>query len=189
MESFENKINEVFDFNISEEVEKFVIEEGMLDKALGLAKKAVSLGVEKVLPSEWLLFAQGLYAAAKQSPEAVAEFLSSTDQNKVKSLVNVVATGAPEKVGAAVKEGIDRGEAIEEGAEDVAADAMARHQEIGDAIQKGAEAASAGASAVEVIITVVLSVAFAYGLYRIIKAGVEIYRATQNRFNPKRNRR
>lgn len=166
MESFENKIDGVFDFDITEEVKNGdVITEGIIEKAKELAKKAVSFGLEKVLPPEWLSFAQELMAAAKQSPEAVAEFLLGADQEKSIALVTASDSGAAEVVGQAVKEYQEKNEeAINEQSDA----ALAGAAEIGSALSKGAWV---GLTVIGIII--------ALGVYHAVKTGIEIYKQTK----------
>jgi len=189
MDNFEKKIEELFDFNVAEEAKKDdVITEGLIEKAKMVAKKAISAGIEKVLPPECLSFVQGLFAAAKQGAEAVAEFLSGADQDKVNALISVAGSQAPEVVGAAVKEDIDKkDDVLEEGGAEIASELATRGQDVQQAISSGAGAAGE----IGFYITVALGLAAAYGIYRVIRAGIKIYKeatSPKRSFNKARRR-
>jgi len=177
MERFEDKINNIFDFSIVEEVKNDddTITEGVIEKAKEIAKKAVSYGIEKVLPKKWLPFTQGLFAAAKQGPEIVAKFLISADQEMVGAVVSAANSGAAEVIGQSIKEWKESGETIDEGASEAA---LAGAQEIGGVLST---AAYVGLG--------VIGIAAAYGLYRVIKAGIEIYQQEQKMSAAKQRKR
>lgn len=187
MESFESKIGEIFDFNLSEEIQKDnIITESIVEKAKEMARKAVSFGLEKVIPPKILSFAQGLFAAAKQGPEAVAEFLESEDPAKVEALASSAMSSAPEMIGAAVQEETQKsGKTIEEGGVELAGRLAAQSADVQDAIATGANIAGGAMQ----WMLVVMGIASAYGLYRVIRAGLEIYTKTKKFKSRSRHRR
>ena len=167
MDKFESEINKVFNFNITEEVEKSdVIEEGFFNKIKDVAKRVAEKGLQ-VLPKEWVIFAQGLLASAKQGEKAVAEFLSSNPEKA--QLLAKVGPEIAAKVGAAIKEDIaNMPDVIEEGSEELASAASNAAQTAGDI---GGDALTVAA--------VIAAIASAYGLYKVIRAGIESYKSAR----------
>jgi hypothetical protein len=187
MNNFESKIDGIFDFDIAEEVKKddAIVTEGIIEKAKEMAKKAASFGLEKVFPPEVLSFVQGLFAAAKQGPEAVAEFLVGADQGKVESLISATSSGAPEAIGAAVKKSTENSkDTIEEDAAEIAGELAQKGQEASQAISSGASTAE------EVLywILVAMGLAASFGLYKVVRAGVDIYKQTNKAMGAKARR-
>lgn len=170
MESFEKRIGDVFDFNLNEEVENYeVITEGIIEKAKQMAKKALSVGVEKVLPPEWLKFVQEILAAYKSGGvEAAANVLASSELGR--DVIKAYKSGALERL----DEDENKDEPITEQSEEM----LSAASEIGGVLSTGA---SIGLVAIAIIGSIVG--------YKVVKAFVESAMAANKRFGKSKNRR
>lgn len=166
--AFRRSIEEIFDCNLTEDIYG-VLNEGVIDSARQWAKKISEAGL-RILPKEWVEFAQGLYAAAKDSPEAVASFLEQADHQKATALVKAVESDQADEVAAVVAECVDsKKNTINEAGEELAADLAGRASE-------ATEMVSSGMSMAMTFGLAILGIAFAYGLYRTIVAGIRTYK-------------
>lgn len=152
-----------------------VIDEGIIDKAKEMAKRAISTGIEKILPQDWINFAKGLIDAAKKGPEQVAEFLGAADQDKVLAIASIDSKSTD-----MMDESMRRDVAIEEGG---AEELMSRSTDVASAIEAGSSAAlNVGVTAALIIV----GLASAYGLYKVIQTGIQIYKdmsSPERKFN------
>lgn len=159
-DAFEEEINSIFDSNITEELfANDTITEGMIEKAKSMAKKAMSLGIDKVLPDEWVKFAKGLIAAAKKGPQEVADFLLSADQDKVGTIVQAADQTS-------IAEDLEKEEkpVMEQGGEA----ALAKAGEMADYLATGSYVGLA-----------IIGLIGLYGVYKVVRAGIEIYQQTK----------
>jgi hypothetical protein len=193
MDTFEHKINEALDCNIAEEADRLeVIEEGMMDKVGGMVKKALSMGVEKVLPREVAVFAKKLIRAAKQSKEAASAVLEEYPEYS-SQLMKLFQSGKGDKIAQygeqlnLTQEDIEKDRKLikEAGSEEVLGQIAQRSTDIAQAGEQLGTALGYGAWA----FIIVVAMLGAIGVWKTVKVVLEVSKKTNQRFSKSRTGR